>query len=582
MRPPVEAQPLHVRAPGGRAAALEQEHPAALHADVNLGEEGAVDREAADARDDGVQPERGEDDPRRGRAEVVVAGEPAGLGREQLVQHAARDGLRLPRLAGVVVNPGRGEDRLVADEEVRAVGARVELGEEAVQTFGGRLVPADALDDGAQVVRDHPRVLRRVALDVRLVALGPPRQLGLVEHGLEVEARQPRAVGPAPADVARLRVEQARPELRAAHHLGVGLLVIVRAREAGEGEVGGLVFERDGRRAAQTLLLHRDVAVLEEVREPRPHEVGFRPGLGVGRAFQHHLQRRARVEVARAEGPGAGDDGHRRVAVHRAALVVGHGPLGEAPAALLGHVDERLRHVARLFGEEPRDERRVRAVDVPAGEVRVLRVPRRLVHAVVEAHVLAVGVAEDVRVEQRVVERRVEEPPLGLGAAPHTHAPERPVPTHARTHPHALEVPGPVLRAQVRTRLLDAHVGDADLHADGAAVGGVERDEPAGLPPAPRGAHAVQHAFAVPRAERVEGAVELRGEVEHVAVARAAEGPARHHPAHPPVALGAPLRLLHARRVAPDVDKQRRGRFLGEVEEGEARARRGGQTHLDA
>src|SRR3712207_7549389 len=59
--------------------------------------------------------------------------------------------------------------------------------------------------------------------------------------------------------------------------------------------------------------------------------------------------------------------------------------------------------------------------------------------------------------------------------------PCRPVPARARGRAHRPEIPARALRAQVQARVLDAHVGDADLHTDDAAPGRVERDEAADL-----------------------------------------------------------------------------------------------------
>ncbi len=61
-----------------------------------------------------------------------------------------------------------------------------------------------------------------------------------------------------------------------------------------------------------------------------------------------------------------------RVAVHDVGDVVGGGPARE-PAALLGVVDERLHHVADAVGHEQRLQLEGVAVDVPVGEVGVLR-----------------------------------------------------------------------------------------------------------------------------------------------------------------------------------------------------------------
>src|SRR5436853_309889 len=84
-----------------------------------------------------------------------------------------------------------------------------------------------------------------------------------------------------------------------------------------------------------------------------------------------------------------------------------------APGAI---VDHRPRDVRPDRRREQRDQLHLCPVDVPAGEVRVLRVTARRrvdrarVRAVLvrgEPGVLAVRVTEDVRMKQGVVERRV-------------------------------------------------------------------------------------------------------------------------------------------------------------------------------
>src|SRR5207237_8950559 len=99
-------------------------------------------------------------------------------------------------------------------------------------------------------------------------------------------------------------------------------------------------------------------------------------------------------------------------------------------------IEERLCDVAGERGVEQRHELQLRAIHVPTGEVRVLRMlaARDGVRLVIEAAILAVEVAEEVRVQQRVVERRVEDGALLYSAAADLHATERLRPRGPRTN----------------------------------------------------------------------------------------------------------------------------------------------------
>ena len=114
-----------------------------------------------------VEAERAEHVPGGKRAEVVVAGVAVGRG----VVEGERAADRLLRAVGAprpVVEPGRLQGRLVAEQRVVGVGAAgapVQLAQEVVEP-GGRLgPPAHLAEEAGGVLGHHPGVLVGVALD---------------------------------------------------------------------------------------------------------------------------------------------------------------------------------------------------------------------------------------------------------------------------------------------------------------------------------------------------------------------------------------------------------------------------------
>ena len=115
-----------------------------------------------------------------------------------------------------------------------------------------------------------------------------------------------------------------------------------------------------------------------------------------------------------------------------------------------------------------------RAVRVPVGEVRVLRARARVVSGAVEASVVAVHVGEDVGVQERVIERRVEDATLVHGSALDSDSSEPVAPSRVGLTAHGLEIPHAVFGAQVHARVLDADERNADLHLQRPLAHGVE------------------------------------------------------------------------------------------------------------
>ncbi len=175
------------------------------------------------------------------------------------------------------------------------------------------------------------------------------------------------------------------------------------------------------------------------------------------------------------EGVRVGDDRGGRVADHDVALAVVRGPLGQQ-AGLVVAVEHRGDDVAGHLGLDHRDQLRLGAVGVPGRVVGVLRLLAlaELVDLVVHAHVLAVVVGEDVRVQQRVVERGVELHLLVGAAAADLHPAQDVVPGVVVRRAHRVEVPPLDLGGQVRGGVVVAGVRDADGRGHRARRGGVE------------------------------------------------------------------------------------------------------------
>src|SRR6516165_3619337 len=94
------------------------------------------------------------------------------------------------------------------------------------------------------------------------------------------------------------------------------------------------------------------------------------------------------------------------------------------------------------------------------------------VNLAVESRVLAVRVAEQARLERRVVEGRVELRPRDTAAAPDEDRAELPVPGGGGARSDRFDAPGVRLGGEVAKRALRAHIGDRDLHPDPAVPRG--------------------------------------------------------------------------------------------------------------
>ena len=141
-------------------------------------------------------------------------------------------------------------------------------------------------------------------------------------------------------------------------------------------------------------------------------------------------------------------------------------------------------HVRRPAGEQHRHELGLAAVHVPAGDVRVLHEAAGAVHPPVHARVAPVAVREDARLEQGVVERGREHPPVARAGRPRTRtrpsarAQVRCAP--ARTRGEA----APAALGQVGPRAGHAHERDPHARLDACARGS-RRSRSRRRPPGP-------------------------------------------------------------------------------------------------
>ncbi len=215
----------------------------------------------------------------------------------------------------------------------------------------------------------------------------------------------------------------------------------------------------------------RQIAVLGLQVQAHPDRVGR------GAFLDHVRLGRRRVEVPRAEGVVVGDDRRAGVAVHDLGLGGVQRPFREE-SGLCVVIHEGLGAVAGLLGCDQSFQLRLRAVDVPArvGAVLGLLPSGHRVDLLVEAPVLPVAVAEQVRVQQRVVERGVEDLLLVGRATGDSDLAEYVVPRVVRGGPGCAEVPVRVLRPTVGCGSRDRDIRKADLGLHRAVAGRVERD----------------------------------------------------------------------------------------------------------
>ena len=345
-----------------------------------------------------------------------------------------------------------------------------------------------------------------------------------------------------------------------------------------------------------------DVAVGEVFGEIRTFGLAVRAGAGNVSGFEHGVERGVRVEVARAEGEGVGEEDGGGVSAHDVGGVVGSGPAGE-PAGLRGVVEEGLGHGGGAVRSEEGLELDDVAVDVPVGEIGVLihfavgtahtALGSGLVDLIVEPCVVAVAVAEDVGREEHVVEAGVEDGVLGGRAAVDLDGVEVFGPFALGEGVDCFEVEdGGDFGGEVGTGVVGRDEGETDPHGDFALVAEVEP-----------GSGVVGVLFAgcgvdgvvFPHRGAGEELRELRGEVEGVGGGRTAEASSAGFAFDGVVAgdaddvsvvgAGSVLRIFiddGGVGAASGVDEETGGRSLGKAEAGDAGAVGDSKLDLDA
>ena len=250
----------------------------------------------------------------------------------------------------------------------------------------------------------------------------------------------------------------------------------LREREVGRGVLEGFARAAPGVRDGRDVVEREPLVerrALAHARDPAPLVAQVERRRHRGRP-QQRLERGAHVEARAAEGVDGRHGRRGRVALHHVGRARVVRPAIPDAVVLVRLVQQRLRHVAGGVGIDQRHQVDLRAVHVPAREVRVLGALALVdsVDLLVEAPVLAVDVARQVHVEQRVVERRVEHHLLVGRAAGDPDAPERVVPGPAGGRSQRVERGGVgVLGLEIRAGVGEADVRDphADVHRRGVA-----------------------------------------------------------------------------------------------------------------
>ena len=267
---------------------------------------GRGQREFVRAGTYGIEAQTGEDVPCRHLAAVLVADDAFGRRGVHLVQQAARQLLRLPRLSHIIIKVSHMVARLVAvgvlPHQPRHV-AHVELHfvrferEEPVHFADERLAAAEKLDQAVHVVRHEEAVVPRCGL-------------GIVAARSELfERRGPVAVGLTAAEKADRAVENIHIVERPPRVFPEHVVAAHSLRHAGDRPVVVGVFQRTGDRFAL------DIGGNIPLRR-----IIIRTFLIDVRRTDHRLQRLVGVIAANSLQIGVGDDRHGMVADHRARL----------------------------------------------------------------------------------------------------------------------------------------------------------------------------------------------------------------------------------------------------------------------
>src|SRR6266700_2022594 len=157
-------------------------------------------------------------------------------------------------------------------------------------------------------------------------------------------------------------------------------------------------------------------------------------------------------------------------------------PARHVSSALLRIVQQRLRDVARLRWSQDGPQWHQGAVEVPPRTILVLPMTTRDgVDASVKAKVLPIDVVEEVGMEERVIERCIEDPLLIIGPALHLNAVQACVPGGISGLLHPGEVLTRILARHIGLGVSYADEGDAHLDMDDPGEGGIKGHEGTGL-----------------------------------------------------------------------------------------------------
>ena len=350
----------------------------------------------------------------------------------------------------------------------------------AVDGFVAALwLPEDRVEESVKAFLERRRAAHQLHELLHVVRHAPERRLGrALAVVVSAGGIGPRAVRLAREEVAAFRVPHVRPAVRAGAEERGAVRVARRLSE----NRGGRVVEREVLRARHALrravarhpaALHvRGEAAARLGRAPEepavlPAELVVRR-LRHGGVLLHGLVGGLHVEAAKTLRPGLGEHHLRRRADHDA-RVGGVRPLRE-PAAFAVHLDQGLHHAVHALRRHEGKERMLGAVGVPE---RVAVVHAALVHAVVERAVVASVLVDLARIEERVVEARVEDRLHVLTRRLDREARELRGPRGARPRGdgvHSARALLGDLGAQVRARLLGADERHAHLYDELLAV----------------------------------------------------------------------------------------------------------------
>jgi hypothetical protein len=291
--------------------------------------------------------------------------------------------------------------------------------------------PPKRLHEPVQIVRNEEAVLPGVGLGV------------VVVHTSRIERLEPPLIAPR-AHEARLGVQKMTPALAAPEELAGNLVPSHSRGHPGDAPVVVGVLQRPGDRLG-------GIVTADEALAP----VGVEAEVILVGTVDHRPQGRLRVESPDTLEPGVGDDRDGVIADHGVGLVGGQFP-DRKPAALLVLGKERLDELACPLRLDEVQTRMRGAKGVPEREDRVLVSVRRPVKLPVHPPVTAVHVRVEIRRQETVVESRVEDGPLGLGAPLDPDVVQGLVPATTSLPANGVKVPTWKLGIQVAPRPLEA------------------------------------------------------------------------------------------------------------------------------